>query len=166
MPSKLPAHRNSLDALVAHYQPRSGSSSSHFGRPILRWLALSTILIAGLGTLEKLNHQVPWMNNRRPVFACATRYLAWRQFVRAINGWSLTAVEALSTMWLMDMKTGFGRTVRILERKTFTNPATTSPFSKPPSDTLAASSPHTRKAAVDVGRRYRNAAPPSAQDDE
>ncbi|KAH6904716.1 hypothetical protein BKA70DRAFT_1403211 [Coprinopsis sp. MPI-PUGE-AT-0042] len=76
MPSTLPTHRNPLDALVAHSQSCSGSSS-HFGRPILRWLALSTILIAGLwflsplivdtGSLEqtwgKVKQQVPWVNN-------------------------------------------------------------------------------------------------------
>ncbi|KAH6904726.1 hypothetical protein BKA70DRAFT_1432038 [Coprinopsis sp. MPI-PUGE-AT-0042] len=33
-------------------------------RPILHWLALSAILIAGLGPLGKAKQQVPWMNNR------------------------------------------------------------------------------------------------------
>ncbi|KAH6897708.1 hypothetical protein BKA70DRAFT_1406697 [Coprinopsis sp. MPI-PUGE-AT-0042] len=42
-------------------------------------------------------------------------------FARAINGRSLTAVEAPSTMWLMDMKPVVWRTVRMLERKTFTS---------------------------------------------
>ncbi|KAH6904690.1 glycoside hydrolase [Coprinopsis sp. MPI-PUGE-AT-0042] len=45
-----------------------------------------------------------------------------------ITGWSLTAVEALSPLRLVDTKAGFWRTVRMLERKTFTNHATTSPF--------------------------------------
>ncbi|KAH6888930.1 mannosyl-oligosaccharide 1,2-alpha-mannosidase [Coprinopsis sp. MPI-PUGE-AT-0042] len=188
MPSTLPTHRNPLDALVAHSQSR-GSSSSHFGRPILRWLALSTILIAGLwflsplivdtGSLEqtwgKVKQQVPWVNNRplpapppginpdgdptipneeeeEPVDpagekekwtqrkqkvknAFARAYVGYRNHayprdellptsgggIEKINGWSLTAVEALSTMWLMDMKTEFWRTVQMLERKTFTN---------------------------------------------
>jgi hypothetical protein len=82
MPSTaLPTHRrNPLDALVAHSsQSRKGAlSSSHFGRPILRWIGLSTILVAGLwflspffvdtGSLEqtwgKVKQQVPWVNNQ------------------------------------------------------------------------------------------------------
>ncbi|KAH6888938.1 glycoside hydrolase [Coprinopsis sp. MPI-PUGE-AT-0042] len=172
MPSTLPTHRNPLNTLVAHSQSRGSSSSSHFGRPILRWLALSTVLIAGLwflsplivntGSLEqtwgKVKQQVPWVNNwpfpaplpdinpdgdptipngeegndkgeeEEPVDPVGEKekWAKRKQKVKnafgwAINGWSLTAVEALSTMWLMDMKTEFWRTVRMLERKTFTN---------------------------------------------
>ncbi|KAH6888926.1 glycoside hydrolase [Coprinopsis sp. MPI-PUGE-AT-0042] len=144
MPSTLPTYRrNPLDALVAHY---SSPSSSHFGRTILHWLALSTILIAGPWFLSPLIVDTGHSNShgerrkrrtrkQKVKNAFARAYVGYRNHayprdellptsgggIEKINGWSLTAVEALSTMWLMDVKTEFWRTVRMLERETSTN---------------------------------------------
>ncbi|KAH6881199.1 glycoside hydrolase [Coprinopsis sp. MPI-PUGE-AT-0042] len=144
MPSTLPTYRrNPLDALVAHY---SSPSSSHFGRTILHWLALSTILIAGPWFLSPLIVDTGHSNShgerrkrrtrkQKVKNAFARAYVGYRNHayprdellptsgggIEKINGWSLTAVEALSTMWLMDVKTEFWRTVQMLERKTSTN---------------------------------------------
>ncbi|KAH6881222.1 glycoside hydrolase [Coprinopsis sp. MPI-PUGE-AT-0042] len=156
MPSTLPTRRNPLVALITNPISRVlvtfWQTNPALASPLHHLHRRPLALIVDTGSLEqswgKMKQQVPRVNNRRSFLLlrrliCTRRgYVEYTNHaylrdeflftsggrIERINRWSLTAVEAFSTIWPMDIKTGFWRTVGMLERKTFTNDATIYPF--------------------------------------